>query len=95
MQCKDIPDELFLEAVRACALTQSGWAMRWDVGAALDVIMGPVPEKLVMAKAKKLIKAGKMDGCTCGCRGDFQLPEPPVVQGHGAWVQRLLDQAQG
>ncbi|MGW7630554.1 hypothetical protein ACWGKO_16690 [Streptomyces griseoincarnatus] len=94
LQCKDIPDALFLEAVRESARTPSGWAMRWDVHTALEAVMGPVPEKVVLAKAKKLIRAKKMDGCACGCRGDFQLPKPPTIQGHGIWVQRLLDQAQ-
>jgi hypothetical protein len=95
MQCKDIPDVLFLEVVRACGgAAPAGVAMRWNVHAALEAAMGPVPEKVVLAKAKKLIRARKMDGCACGCRGDFQLPKPPTVQGHGIWVQRLLDQAQ-
>lgn len=93
MQCKDIPDALFLEAIRVSARTVSGWAMRWDVHTALEAVMGPVPEKVVLAKAKKLIRSGKMDGCTCGCRGDFQLPEPTVIQGHGSWVERLLEEA--
>ncbi|MGW7398117.1 hypothetical protein ACWGH7_16650 [Streptomyces cyaneofuscatus] len=93
MQCKDIPDDLFLEAVRDSGRTPSGWATRWDVQAALESLMGPVPGRVILAKARKLIKAEKMDGCTCGCRGDFQLPEPRSIPGHGIWVQRLLDQA--
>jgi hypothetical protein len=29
------------------------------------------PDKLVLAKARKLIRRGVIDGCVCGCRGDF------------------------
>lgn len=31
------------------------------------------PEKVVLAKARKLIRRGLLDGCYCGCRGDFEL----------------------
>lgn len=94
MQCKDIPNGLFLEAVRE-AQGSATVVTRWRVHAALEAVLGPVPEKIVLAKAKKLIKSGKLDGCACGCRGDFKLPEPFTIQGHGIWVQRLLDQANG
>jgi hypothetical protein len=29
------------------------------------------PDKLVLAKARKLVRRGVIDGCVCGCRGDF------------------------
>ncbi|MGQ4393817.1 hypothetical protein ACN6K5_003603 [Streptomyces violaceoruber] len=94
MQCKDIPNGLFLEAVRE-AQGPATVVTRWRVHAALEELLGPVPEKIVLAKAKKLIRSGKLDGCACGCRGDFQIPAPPTIDGHGIWVQRLLDQANG
>ena len=31
------------------------------------------PRKLILAKMKKLIKLGLVDGCACGCRGDFEI----------------------
>ncbi len=89
MQCKDIPDEVFLDAVRiASSLTGGGWAMYWDVGCVLAghdyhlTIRGShaaypngecFPAGLVLAKARKLIDRGIMDGCPCGCRGDFEI----------------------
>jgi hypothetical protein len=58
----------------------------WDIAAVLDGhpewIGGPgatdgsvqVPEKVVRAKAKKLIKRGLIDGCASdNCRGDFEI----------------------
>ncbi len=33
------------------------------------------PEKLVLAKMRRLIKRGLVDGCGCGCRGDFELTD--------------------
>lgn len=35
-----------------------------------------IPEKIVLAKARKLIRRGVIDGCACGCRGDFEIPAP-------------------
>lgn len=63
-----------------------GWttATRWDVTAVLaghPELVGDgsardfpnVPPKVVLAKAKRLVRRGLIDGCTCGCRGDFQI----------------------
>lgn len=33
-----------------------------------------VPPKVVLAKAKKLIERKVIEGCGCGCRGDFEIP---------------------
>jgi hypothetical protein len=79
MQCKDIPDEEFLLAVKFTP-TPDGrydlhlWRMRWDVQATLEAVRGPIPTKLFLAKASKLIVADKLHGCDCGCRGDYHFP---------------------
>jgi hypothetical protein len=80
MQCKDIPDEVFLQAVRRTRSTRGdtdpgGWRMRWDVHATLEAEMGPIPVKLLLAKASRLMDRGLLGGCPCGCRGDYHLPE--------------------
>ncbi len=79
MQCKDIPDHVFLGAMlRTLAvdgtLKPTSWRMRWHVHAELEQTIGFVPENLMLAKARKLMAAGKMHGCPCGCRGDYHLP---------------------
>jgi hypothetical protein len=89
MQCKDIPDAVFLAAVRAAPAVVIGWRMRWDVHNELEAALGfEVPEKLLMAKARKLESRGLLGGCTCGCRGDWHPSSecdepmccPPVVR---------------
>jgi hypothetical protein len=85
MQCKDIPDGVFLNAVRRAG-EPGRWRMRWNVREVLEAEIGPVPENLFMAKARKLIARGLMDGCACGCRGDFELPEQLVA----GWDRRLI-----
>jgi hypothetical protein len=72
MQCKDIPDRPILELL---ARTPDKWH-NWYFGNERDVrqAMPPeTPEKLVLAKMRMLIRRGLVDGCDCGCRGDFVI----------------------
>ncbi|MET9528203.1 hypothetical protein [Streptomyces coeruleorubidus] len=77
MQCKDIPDEAVCDAVRR--VQPSGpaapWRMRWDVQAELEARIGPIPEKLFLAKVRRLFAKKLLGGCDCGCRGDYHLIE--------------------
>jgi len=34
-----------------------------------------VPSKLALAKMAAMIRKGLVDGCPCGCRGDFEITE--------------------
>lgn len=38
------------------------------------------PEKLQLAVMKNLIRKGLVDGCCCGCRGDFLLTEKGTLK---------------
>jgi hypothetical protein len=81
---RDIPDELFLDAIRAArGLWTRQWAMLSDIQAVLAGVplskrnypdeFDGVPRKVVLAKAKRLIDRKVIDGCPCGCRGDFEI----------------------
>ncbi len=86
----DIPDDMFINAVNQAIQTRRAkegiavtWATRWDVEAVLaghpeqvgEVHDYPtMPSNLVLAKARKMILKGKLDGCYCGCRGDLRVP---------------------
>lgn len=82
MQCKDIPDQAFLDAVLATpgvtgtdATAPDSWRMRWMVRETLETALGhAIPEKLFLAKAKTLVRRGFLGGCGCGCRGDYHIP---------------------
>ena len=69
MQAKDISTAMFLEAMNE---TKHGttWVTSslWDIRDYLRA-----PEKVVRAKAKRLIRQGVIGGCDCGCRGDFEV----------------------
>lgn len=45
------------------------WCMIWDIAAALRWY----PERVVTAKLRRLRDRGLVDGCDCGCRGDWHL----------------------
>ncbi|QQV92673.1 hypothetical protein SEA_PSYCHO_71 [Mycobacterium phage Psycho] len=82
---RDIPDTVFLHAVFAGQRVMHGAAMRQDVtrilgGLAPDapVLADEVPGapwKVVIAKFRRVNGRGLVDGCDCGCRGDWELTE--------------------
>ena len=80
MQAKDIRDIDLLTTIQRLSFrvdypwheeNKPHWVMRWT----LEEEFPDIPPKVVVAKVAKLIKRGLMDGCTCGCRGDFELTE--------------------
>jgi hypothetical protein len=60
-------------------------ARNWHIGASVRMIDGwnrdtdfsayvpRWPEKVLRAKLSSLTRKGYIDGCNCGCRGDFVL----------------------
>jgi hypothetical protein len=75
MACKNISDQAFLVCVRKEA-GRNGFTTAVRIHAELENQLGPIPRRLFLAKARKLIAAGKLNGCGCGCRGDFSIPQP-------------------
>lgn len=47
------------------------WTMVWDVEDSMALHMPEVPDKVVRAKLATLADRGLLDGCDCGCRGDW------------------------
>lgn len=80
MQCKDIPDRPILEFLADPARYEqspTGWA-NWCFEDEHDVTQAcpdGTPSKLVLAKMRQMIRRGVVDGCPCGCRGDFVITE--------------------
>lgn len=76
----DIADEDFLLAIEyeinnARNPAQGTWATWGYEGAdfGLQLRFSEFPRKVLLAKARRLIKRGLLTGCACGCRGDFEL----------------------
>lgn len=72
MQAKDIPEIPILQT-----LAKADRPMNWYVGEKIEnsITMAAMPEntptKVALAKMRSLIKRKLVNGCPCGCRGDF------------------------
>jgi hypothetical protein len=74
-QAKDITDDTMLAAVRA---TQGlNGVPRWSSLFDIEAIFPDMPAKVVRAKLASLVRRRILDGCTCGCRGDFEFVTDP------------------
>jgi hypothetical protein len=77
MQAKDVPDEPVLRFLAAhggigCTVWRDEAGEPYE-RSALRAMPDETPVKLARAKMGMLIRRGLVDGCTCGCRGDFEL----------------------
>lgn len=85
MKCKDIAEEPILRYLAGETDGYAGWpAKGWGnrfvdddgkpaVGSILNAMPPGIPPKLGLAKAGMMIRRGLITGCTCGCRGDFEI----------------------
>jgi hypothetical protein len=76
MQAKDLDDRQVLQAVVDAAIAKHGpsgglGADRWTLSEMFPTVTG----KVVLAKCHALLRRDLINGCVCGCRGDFNLTE--------------------
>lgn len=73
MQAKDIKDDEMLTALAAVRGKNGApnWSSLYDV---YVHFAGTIPQKVVLAKLRSMVKRHVIRGCACGCRGDFELP---------------------
>lgn len=81
MQCKDIPDAPIINFIESFG---GEWCNWWD-GSEKDVRLAfpqgrDTPTNLFLAKMGSLIRRKKIDGCACGCRGDFAPIQTPYQE---------------
>lgn len=75
VKASDLTDERFMD--RMLDVFENGnvfgsvgnWTTTWD----LEEAFPSLPPKVIIAKAKRLIGRGLIEGCDCGCRGDFEF----------------------
>lgn len=72
IQAKHLDAGRMTSVISHIEATEHRWTMVRDLADALPEF----PIKVILAKARKLIASGRIDGCACGCRGDFSIPEP-------------------
>jgi hypothetical protein len=67
-----ISDAELVGAILRCTGGTGPQAFTWDVQKVLSVY----PPKVVLAKLRSARKRGLVDGCGCGCRGDWEVLIP-------------------
>lgn len=94
-QCKDIPDIpilIFLLDLPCFPGSKIKMGGTWFGSDFENSVTHAMPEwvcrRLALAKMGMLIRRGLVDGCACGCRGDFELTE----YGRAFLEQSLTDQ---
>jgi hypothetical protein len=71
-KCKDIPDIPILEFLARNTTVFHTWR-DWGERDVKRAMPAGTPEKLALAKMRQLIKRKLVNGCACGCRGDFHI----------------------
>lgn len=88
LQCKDIHDWPILHFLANMPKWESGLPKRgtwfWDDdyqpdNSVLRAMSPGTPPKLALAKMQTLIRRKLVDGCTCGCRGDFEITQKGLL----------------
>lgn len=81
MQCKDIPEKPILEFLRSLNGTWATWfSETYDNSVQRAFPAEAKNSKLVLAKMRQMIRKGIVDGCDCGCRGDFVITQKGLEQ---------------
>jgi hypothetical protein len=82
MQCKDIPDAPILSLLANLPpypgqIEPRAWGnLYFDDDASVTRAMpAETPPKVVLGKMRMLMRRGLVEGCGCGCRGDFELTD--------------------
>lgn len=75
-KCSEIDDKAILNFL---AEHQGRWSTHgesWHIMPSVQDAMPPgTPLKLQLAKMRQLHKRGLVGGCTCGCRGDWEITD--------------------
>ena len=73
MQCKDIDTRAVLRFLAAHDGEWCTWGKGYGMPTVQDAMPEGTPEKLQRTKMAGLIRRGLVDGCPCGCRGDYEI----------------------
>lgn len=91
--CKDIPTLPLLEHLAGRihrpgdrdVMTRARWTTHWSITKTDDPgwplpFPENTPEKLRLAKMSQLLSKGLVDGCDCGCRGDWTITDKGLAR---------------
>lgn len=70
VRASDITDDRVYAIIEGRRKDLETGVNRWAIAEDLPYF----PPKVVLAKLYCMVRKGKLDGCACGCRGDFIIP---------------------
>jgi hypothetical protein len=73
LQIKDIPDKPILEFLLVNKGIWCNWFKDRENSVRNAMPQNLASDKLILAKMSRLMDRGLVDGCDCGCRGDFEI----------------------
>ena len=68
IKASNITDQEILDAMVKTIYPETRWSFTWDI----QEVLKQYPPKVVLAKLKSMKKRKIIDGCECGCRGDWE-----------------------
>ena len=81
LQAKDIPERPILQALERCDIDENFLSTLGEIGDPCNLLThvpAGCPLKVAIAKMASLIRRGLATGCTCGCRGDFEITQAGI-----------------
>lgn len=69
IQCKDVDKVDVLRVIEKKSLSTIPYVMLWEI----EDDFPDIPNKVILAKLRQMVRAGWITGCGCGCRGDFEI----------------------
>jgi hypothetical protein len=80
MQAKHVPEAPILKFLSELNQRSGTWFQGYDNS--VPVPKG-TPDRVIIAKMRSLIKRGLVTGCTCGCRGNYEITDKGRKESHG------------
>lgn len=71
IQCKDVDKVDVLRVIEKKSLSTIPYVMLWEI----EDDFPNIPNKVILAKLRQMVRAGWITGCGCGCRGDFEIAD--------------------
>lgn len=68
-KASDIPEIYIYDAIEKARMPGRTSTLLPDI----ELELATYPPKVVRAKLKRMVIKGKLEGCWCGCRGDFYI----------------------
>lgn len=79
IQCKDIEERPILELLAQRPDQFHTWCSGWT-NSIRPAVPPRFPDKMLIRKMDKMIKKGLVDGCGCGCRGDYHITDQGLAK---------------